>query len=117
MTVATVIVRDVLRTIVVVNQGTGVEVRPNVITQIIGGARLGPRGPQGLPGDQPFHFEQPDDDPLSVWTIHHNRDAHPTVVLRDETGQLMIARFDYQDTNTVTVSFPSPQSGTAELIF
>lgn len=119
MSTATTVVRverDVIRVVRVADQVTQVTRTPDPVVRVIANAGVGPRGPRGFPGDASFHFEQPDDDPLSVWTIHHGLEAYPSAVLRDANGELMIARYDWQDANTVVVSFSSPRSGTAELI-
>lgn len=109
--------RQVTRVIRVADQVTQVTRAPTPLVRVLANTPAGPRGARGFPGGMSFHFEQPADDPLSVWTIHHGFNAFPTAVLRDDNGHLMIARYDNLDANTVVVSFPSPQSGTAELIF
>ena len=88
------------------------------IVTLVNAGSVGPVGLQGPPGADtlpPFHHEQIE--PLSVWIINHNRNSYPVPVFHDDQGNLMIAHYAYQSLDQITVSFPSPQTGTAELIF
>lgn len=100
---------------------------PNNVVRVVGGRSIvtvtnagpiGPPGLQGPPGDDnlpPYHHVQ--EESLSVWTINHNRNSYPVPVFRDDAGNLMIAHYAYQSLDQITVSFPSPRTGTADLIF
>lgn len=76
----------------------------------------GEKGDDGVDAIPAFHYTAPDP-ALSVWSIPHGRGGYPVVVLRDPSNRLMFAQVAYQSADEVVVSFPSPQLGTAELIF
>ena len=54
---------------------------------------------------------------LSTWVINHNLNQYPTVMILDDAENVLLAEIDYTSLNTITVSFSSPQSGTANLIY
>lgn len=110
--------RDTLR---LLTEGS-VQVKDGSTLKLVSGGPAGPKGdrgetgPQGDPALPPVHFVQ--DDPLSVWTINHNRNTvSVSVTLRDQDGVLMYAPFAVQSPNQIVVSYPSPQAGTADLVF
>lgn len=62
-----------------------------------------------------FTFSQ--DEAALVWTIEHNLDQYPYVLAKDEFGNTLIGDLVYTDENTVTITFSSPQKGTAYLAY
>lgn len=74
---------------------------------------LGPAGPPGPAGGVEFVFTQ--SVPAAVWTIVHNLQRIPNVVVIDSAGTTILGDVDYPDDNTVVVTFSFPFSGSAYL--
>ncbi len=54
--------------------------------------------------------------PSALWTIIHNLNRNPTVVVTDASGNEIEGGVTYVNNNTLTVSFSPPQSGKAQLL-
>lgn len=75
----------------------------------------GPAGPPGAPGGAVYTFTQTT--PAAQWTIPHNLGRHPPIVLRLTTApdEPVYTDVSYVDVNTALVTWPSPESGWADL--
>jgi len=51
------------------------------------------------------------------WVINHNLNQSPAVTVMDTLGNVLMAEIDYTTLNTVTITFSTPQDGTAHLIY
>ena len=61
-----------------------------------------------------FTFSQ--DVPSDVWVITHTLSGkHPSVVVVDSAGTVVVGDIQYSDTNEVTITFSLPFSGKAYL--
>lgn len=72
------------------------------------------RGPQGDPGadaNPPIavHFTNP----AAQWTVTHNRNSRPDVVLVEDSdpNTPVITDVEYPDLNTVIITWPAPTTG------
>jgi hypothetical protein len=72
-------------------------------------------GPQGPPGAAGAGFVHTQTDPSSNWIITHNLGLYPAVSIRVADEQV-IADVDYGSLNTITITFASPQTGSARLV-
>lgn len=68
-------------------------------------------GPPGPPGGASYTHIQ--DDPQEVWTIVHNLQRHPPVVVVNSAGDQVYGSVHYVDNNTVQVTFSGAFSGKA----
>jgi hypothetical protein len=64
-------------------------------------------------GDKSFIFEQ--QVPASVWTIAHNLNKFPSVVVIDSANTIVIGEISYTNLNQVVLNFSSGFSGKAYL--
>lgn len=93
--------------------------RPNddpIGTQVIvkDGGAYGPRGPQGIPGPQGASLEYVRSVPAATWVIEHNFGHRVHVSLLDPYGVFFLSEVEqHPPYNTVSVSFPSPTTGSA----
>ena len=74
----------------------------------------GPAGPQGPPGAG-IGYDHTQASPSASWIITHNLGYYPSVTVR-VGGNLVLTDVAYGSVNAVTLTFASPQSGTAHLI-
>jgi hypothetical protein len=88
------------------------EARPVVIELATMGEQ-GLPGPPGPPGDAPYVHHQ--ETPAATWVIEHNRQrvVTPTIVLDSQMGAVVWTDVEVLDLNTLTLTFPSPESGYA----
>ena len=54
--------------------------------------------------------------PATVWPIIHNLNRHPAMAVSDSAGTFIEGDIFYNSTNTVTLTFAAPFSGTAYCI-
>lgn len=75
----------------------------------------GPAGPAGAPGGAVYTFTQAT--PAAQWTIPHNLGRRPPIVLRltSDPQEPVYTDVTYVDENTALVTWPSPESGWADL--
>lgn len=95
----------------------GVTNTPVIIT-------LGTSGPQGVtgapgatgaPGSAVGAFVYPQNTPSNVWTINHNLNMYPTVVVLDSANSQCEGTITYNNANTLTITFTVAFSGIAYL--
>lgn len=98
----------------------------NVIVQI---TETGPRGPQGNDGYTPIkgidyfdgsdatdkHYIHNQIKSSNVWTIQHNLDKYPSVIIVDSSNSVVIGDITFIDKNSIIVSFVAEFSGKAYL--
>lgn len=70
----------------------------------------GPQGPGGVGGNTLFTQSAP----ASGWIINHNLNTYPAVTIIIG-GALVLADVAYNSLNSLTITFPSPESGLAVL--
>jgi hypothetical protein len=95
-------VTNTIQSVSVTNQQTNVTV-----------ASLGVQGPAGV-GAGFFTYVQ--NTPSALWTITHNLGGNPAVTILDTSGNQCEGTIGYTDTNTMTITFSAPFSGTAYLV-
>lgn len=76
---------------------------------------LGLEGPSGPVGPVEA-YEHTQSSPLAQWTVNHNLDAYPAVVVMSPGRVEVAAAVTWPSRNQVLVSFSSPQSGFARCI-
>lgn len=85
---------------------------------------LGTSGPQGgtgvpgatgAPGSAVGAFVYPQNTPSNVWTINHNLNMYPIVVVLDSANSQCEGTITYNNANTLTITFSSAFSGIAYL--
>jgi len=54
--------------------------------------------------------------PSATWTINHNLNGHPTVVVLDSANTQCEGNISYTDDNTMVVTFSAAFSGIAYVI-
>lgn len=74
----------------------------------------GPAGPAGPGGGDRVDWDQ--GAPALTWTIPHGRGRQPQVLVEDSQGNRVVA-FVSDDNNTTSITFTSPISGRAVLLF
>ncbi len=74
------------------------------------------RGPMGPPGGL-VSFVHSQIDPAASWVITHDLGRRPNIILipSDSEGQSVFTDVYYPSTNVVSVEWPTPTSGLAEL--
>ena len=87
------------------------------------GGAIGPQGVQGVQGVQGTVGPQPNifythtqPLPSATWTINHNLNGHPTVVVLDSANTQCEGNISYTDNNTMVVTFSAAFSGIAYVI-
>lgn len=82
---------------------------------------IGARGPKGDKGDtgpegpQPPTYTHYQGVASAVWTINHDMNRRPSVVIEDSLGDDCDGAITYVDANTVVLTFSAAISGTAYL--
>lgn len=72
----------------------------------------GPPGPPGAAGGSVSVYNQTT--PLATWVVNHNLGRYPGgVTILDSQGNVEIADIVYGSLNTFTVTFATPQTGSA----
>ena len=69
-------------------------------------------GPQGVPGDAAdgsFVYEQVE--PSATWTINHALTFQPSVTVVDSSGNEVVGRVRYVDSDTIVVEFDAAFGG------
>jgi hypothetical protein len=64
-------------------------------------------------GDKTYIHKQ--NSAASVWVVVHNLDKYPSVTVQDSGGNLVVGSITYNSTNSLTLQFSAPFSGTAYL--
>lgn len=110
MSVRTVVVRDVLRTTVVVKANGATTVQPTArVTKVVGSSNAGPQGPIGPTGPSGAvagSYRHVQSSPAAVWTVVHNLGMRPGgIYVEDSAHAEMKPRIAYVDDNTMTLSF------------
>ena len=62
---------------------------------------------------QEYVYEQ--SEPSVEWIINHNLNTHPTVIIVDNSGDVVDCDINYTNSNTVVLNFTTPFSGIAYL--
>jgi hypothetical protein len=95
---------------------------PIIVTPGQGGA-IGPQGIQGIQGIQGTVGPQPNifythtqSVPSATWTIPHNLNGHPTVVVLDSAGTQCEGNISYTNNNIMVLTFSAAFSGIAYVI-
>jgi hypothetical protein len=70
---------------------------------------------QGQQGDAGESFNHTQASASASWIINHNLNTYPSVSVRID-DELVIADVAYGSLNQVTITFASPQTGTAHLV-
>ncbi|MFI8384810.1 hypothetical protein [Pseudomonas sp. NPDC079086] len=78
---------------------------------VVAAGRQGPAGRPGTNGGETFQFEQ--EDPLAVWTVPHNLQRRPSVMVTDLAGNAVISDIRYIDDNIIQITHGRPVSGFA----
>ena len=63
----------------------------------------------------PSTFRWPQAAPAAVWVINHGLNSFPNVQVLDPLNQEIFGQVDHVDNDTLTITFSSPESGTAFL--
>jgi hypothetical protein len=100
-----------------------VEETPIYANVIIGGLKgdkgdtgsTGQTGATGPAGTGAATYIWTQNTPSTVWTITHNMGNYPAVYTEDSAQGEIIGDVSYPDTNTVVVSFSTPEAGLAYL--
>ena len=77
----------------------------------------GPQGPMGPPGPTGTAYAHHQVTPAATWTITHNLNSYrdPVIVIDSNPDEIIKTDVEIVDTNTLTIIFPSPESGWAYL--
>jgi hypothetical protein len=73
-------------------------------------------GPQGPPGEAATGYNFIQSTPQVTWTIAHNLGYKPNLACFNTGGVGIVGSELHLSNNTLTVTFNTPQSGTARLI-
>lgn len=68
-----------------------------------------------LKGSKDKHYRHIQGSSSSVWTINHDLEKFPSIVVKDSAGTIVIGEIDYVDNNNVTLTFSGAFSGEAYL--
>lgn len=71
----------------------------------------GPPGRPGTNGGETFQFEQAA--PSPVWTVPHNLQRRPSVMVTDQAGNVVISDIRYVDDNIIQITHGRPVAGFA----
>tara|TARA_B100001094_G_scaffold75207_1_gene71616 strand:- start:11062 stop:11421 length:360 start_codon:yes stop_codon:yes gene_type:complete len=63
--------------------------------------------------EQPQHYTHTQNQSSAEWVIFHGLNTRPSVDVVNSTGVSVFPTIQYNDLNTVTITFSSPQSGSA----
>ncbi len=66
-------------------------------------------------GGEDLHYTHTQTGAASVWTVNHNLDKFPSVMVSDSGNNVVIGDIEYIDANTLTISFTASFSGYAFL--
>lgn len=84
----------------------------NGSTVVIRQVEAGPPGTNGV-GDKSFRYEQ--STPSAVWTISHNLNKYPSVVVIDSANDVCEGHIAYPTPNRTVLTFSAPFTGVAHL--
>lgn len=92
---------------------------PGVVTVEVPGP-AGPQGPKGdpgtvAPGTGDAHLAFAQSVPDTTWTVPHGLGKRPSVTVFDSAGTQVEGDVEHTDTNTLTIEFAYPFSGTVYL--
>lgn len=87
-------------------------IKPVIPTVTIAG--VGPQGPEGTAASVFYVHTQAVSS--AVWTINHNLNGEPTVVVLDSAGTQCEGTFSYPSKNQMVITFTSAFTGTAYVI-
>lgn len=73
----------------------------------------GPQGPQGPSGAAAGSYTHYQNIPSAIWTVVHNLGFYPAVTVVDSAGSMVEGDVQYNDLNTVTLSFSGAFGGIA----
>lgn len=73
----------------------------------------GPIGPQGPKGDTPAPYVHDQISPAATWTVDHNLNCRPVVVVVDSTGAVVEGDVRYPSLNRTVLSFSGAFAGVA----
>lgn len=74
----------------------------------------GVRGPVGVPGSGAGEtYSHTQATPADVWTVPHNLDRRPSVVVTDLSGNAVLSDFRYVDSNIIQITHGRPVAGYA----
>lgn len=91
---------------------SGDEIQVYVTEDVISVVSIGTQGPAG-PGQETYtHTQSVASD---TWVIEHNLGRHPSVVVIDSAGSVIISDVQYDSPYQVTVTFSAAFSGKAYL--
>jgi hypothetical protein len=77
----------------------------------------GPQGPTGPAGPAAAVFyTHTQASPATVWTVNHNLNGYPAVVVFDSANNQCEGSISYTGTNTLTLTFTAAFSGVAYII-
>ena len=76
----------------------------------------GPPGPAGPAGTSVTGYTHTQASPSATWPITHNLGRYPTVVIRLTSGERVLPDVTDSSLNTLTLTYATPQTGTAQLI-
>jgi hypothetical protein len=99
-------------------QLAGVTIAEGQVLTMLGGTLVG-ADITSIPGGGVRSFVLPVASPLSVWTVTHNLGSDNVIVqVVDDSGYVIIPdQIQIVDTNNVTISFGTAQTGTVRIIF
>lgn len=69
----------------------------------------------GLTHVWPSTFQWVEAAPSAVWVINHGLNSIPSVNVLDSSNQELFGQVDYVDDDNLTITFSSPEAGTAYL--
>jgi hypothetical protein len=75
----------------------------------------GVQGEQGIPGVSGASFVFDQMVAAAIWSIQHNLNRYPSVTVVDSSGATVEGAVDYDDANSLTISFSAAFAGTAYL--
>lgn len=83
----------------------------------------GAQGPQGIQGIQGIQGQAGSGGDLTfthtqgvasdTWSVAHNLNKFPSVIIVNDSGMLIYADVEYVDINNVTITFAAPETGKA----
>jgi len=91
---------------------SGDEIQVYVTEEVISVVSIGTQGPAGPANETYTHTQSVASD---TWVIEHNLGKHPSVVVIDSAGSVIISDVQYDSAYQVTVTFSASFSGKAYL--